>query len=572
LNSAVTFKSDAELDHQAKAGLAALVESSDDAIIGKTLDGIITDWNQGAQRIFGYAPEEAIGQPISMLIPPDRRAEEQEILARIAQDERVEHFETIRRAKDGHLIDVSLSVSPIRDQEGQIVGASKIARDISARKTAEAQRRESDERYRNLFTSMSEGFCLCQMLYDENGKPNDFIFLAINPAQEKILGMKTQDVVGKRVKEILPGLEDHWIQVLATPALTGEPVRYTNYVAQLDRYFDVYAYSPGIGQFAALAMDVTDRKKAEEGIARHAEALARSNTELERFAYIASHDLQEPLRTVSSFAKLLDRKHSNELGEEAKEYLKFITGGVERMETLIRDLLNYSRIDSRGDPFKKADCNAIVQLVTENLKASIDSRNAKITVDALPTLVGDPTQLGQVFQNLISNAVKFCKESEPHVHLWAKEDEENWTFSVHDNGIGIAPQYFQRIFIVFQRLHTIEEYSGTGIGLAICKKIVERHKGRIWVESTLGKGSTFHFTIHHPRHRRLRRFVRIHAPSRSRWVQPRSMLAAFSGRGNDLHPPGARRKPRPRLRRWPLPQPRRTSLSRPVRSRISPGP
>ncbi len=230
-------------------------------------------------------------------------------------------------------------------------------------------------------------------------------------------------------------------------------------------------------------------------MARQAEALARSNTELERFAYIASHDLQEPLRTVSSFAKLLDRKHSNELGEEAKEYLKFVTGGVERMETLIRDLLNYSRIDSRGDPFKKADCNTILQLVTENLKASIDSRNAKITVDALPILVGDPTQLGQVFQNLISNAVKFCKESEPHVHLWAKEDEQNWTFSVHDNGIGIAPQYFQRIFVVFQRLHTIEEYSGTGIGLAICKKIVERHKGRIWVESTLGKGSTFHFTI-----------------------------------------------------------------------------
>ncbi len=463
------------------------------SLIVRDEEDCIIHWNKGAEKLYGYTAEEAIGRRSHELLRSEFPQSLDKILGQLWSTGSWEG-ELLHTTSDGRQIAVASQWTVYRGPGGEVPAVLESNIDISARKAAETEKREVDERYRNLFTSMSEGFCLCQMLYDENGKPNDFIFLAVNPAQ-KILGMKAQDVVGKRVKEILPGLEDHWIQVLATPALTGEAVRYTNYVAQLDRYFDVYAYSPGIGQFAALAMDVTDRKKAEEGMARQAEALARSNTELERFAYIASHDLQEPLRTVSSFAKLLDRKHSKELNEEAREYLKFITGGVERMETLIRDLLNYSRIDSRGDSFKKADCNAIVQLVIENLKASIDSRNAKLTVDTLPTLVGDPTQLGQVFQNLLSNAIKFCKESEPHVHIWAKEDEENWTFSVHDNGIGIAPQYFQRIFIVFQRLHTIEEYSGTGIGLAICKKIVERHKGRIWVESTLGKSSTFHFTI-----------------------------------------------------------------------------
>jgi PAS domain S-box-containing protein len=354
---------------ETQAKLATIVESSDDAIIGKTLDGVITTWNGGAERIFGYMAAEVVGQHISVLIPPERHHEEANIQQRLARGESIEHFDTVRVTKDGRKIDVALTVSPIRNAAGTVVGASKIARDITA------------------------------------------------------------------------------------------------------------------------------RKRAEETLARQTEELARSNVELERFAFIASHDLQEPMRTVQSYAQLLQRDCGGNLSADAAEYLSFITGGARRMQTLINDLLAYSRVSSQGAAFAPADCKEICDRVLENLRASIESSQAKVTVEPLPIVVGDPTQLGQVFQNLLVNAIKFHGKRTPRINVSAKEASSEWVFSVTDNGIGIATEYFDRIFIIFQRLHTIEEYSGTGNGLAICKKIIERHGGRIWVESVVGEGSTFHFSI-----------------------------------------------------------------------------
>jgi PAS domain S-box-containing protein len=354
---------------ETQATLAAIVESSDDAIIGKSLDGIIATWNGGAARIFGYTAGEAVGRHISMVIPPERQYEEAGIQERLARGEHIEHFETVRITRDGRRIHVSLTVSPIRNSAGIVVGASKIVRDISARKTA------------------------------------------------------------------------------------------------------------------------------EESLARQAEELARSNVELARFAYIASHDLQEPLRTVQSFAQLLERDCDGKLPPSAQESLGFITDAVQRMRTLINDLLAYSRVGSQGAVFGRVDCKEICAGVLENLKESIKSNQADITVEPLQVVSGDATQLGQVFQNLLVNAIKFHGARTPCIHVSARETADEWAFSVTDNGIGIAPEYFERIFIIFQRLHTIEEYSGTGIGLAICKRIAERHGGRIWVESVVGEGSTFHFSI-----------------------------------------------------------------------------
>jgi PAS domain S-box-containing protein len=354
---------------EVQASMAAIVESSDDAIIGKTLDGIITTWNDGARRLFGYSAGEIVGQSILRLIPPDRVHEEVNIRARLSSGQRMEHFETIRVAKDGRRIDVSLTVSPIKNTAGQIIGGSKIVRDITA------------------------------------------------------------------------------------------------------------------------------RKKAEESMARQTDELARSNMELERFAHVASHDLQEPMRTVQSFAQLLWKDHGGGLRGDAQEYLKFIVGGVQRMQSLINDLLSYSRANSQGAAFGPVDCREICAKVLENLQASLNSNHAAVTVDPLPVVIGDGTQLGQVFQNLLGNAMKFHGQRVPEIHLSATETAGEWIFSITDNGIGIAPEYFERIFIIFQRLHTIEEYGGTGIGLAICKKIIERHGGRIWVESVVGQGSTFYFSI-----------------------------------------------------------------------------
>jgi PAS domain S-box-containing protein len=247
--------------------------------------------------------------------------------------------------------------------------------------------------------------------------------------------------------------------------------------------------------FTGVVRDITERKRVISDLARQAEELARSNAELEQFAYVASHDLQEPMRTVSSFAKLLERRCADQLNGEAVEYLKYITDGVTRMQSLIQDLLAYSRVSSQGAAFAPADCNVIVQKVLGNLKALMDVKHAEVVFDRLPLVKADATQLGQLFQNLLGNALKFHGEHSPQIQIGVQEESEFWHFSVSDNGIGIASEYFDRVFIIFQRLHTIEEYGGTGIGLAICKKIVERHGGRIWVESVVAEGSTFHFTI-----------------------------------------------------------------------------
>ncbi len=349
--------------------LAAVVESSDDAIIGKTVDGTITSWNRGAEKVFGYSSAEAVGKPMQMLVPPERANEGPDILARIGRGESVDHFETIRVRKDGTYIDVSTTISPIRDSSGVIVGASKIARDI------------------------------------------------------------------------------------------------------------------------------TERKRAEQRLADKAEELARSNRDLEQFAYAASHDLQEPLRMVASYTQLLAERYCGKLDENADKFLGYAREGALRMQVLIRDLLAFSRVVQAGVTGKNVDCNVALEEALQSLTAAIEESGAVVTHTALPSVWADQTQIAQVFQNLIGNAIKFRREAPPQCAVSAEKSGRNWLFSVSDNGIGIAPEYAENIFVVFQRLHARTEYPGNGIGLAICKKIIEHYGGTIWVESQVGQGSTFKFTL-----------------------------------------------------------------------------
>ncbi|MEP0843216.1 MAG: PAS domain S-box protein [Phycisphaerae bacterium] len=238
-----------------------------------------------------------------------------------------------------------------------------------------------------------------------------------------------------------------------------------------------------------------ERQKADEALARQAQELSRSNTELERFAYIASHDLQEPLRMVGSYTQLLARRYRGRLDADADEFIGYIVDGVAQMQALINDLLAFSRVGSQAKPFVPTDCEAVLDRALSHLHVAIQECGAVVTRDPLPTVQADPTQLGQLFQNLIGNAVKFRGESPPEIHVSASCRGGEWVFSVRDNGIGIEAEYFERIFVLFQRLHGRMKYPGTGIGLTICKKIVERHGGRIWVESEVGRGSTFYFTL-----------------------------------------------------------------------------
>ncbi|MEK7375291.1 MAG: ATP-binding protein, partial [Thermodesulfobacteriota bacterium] len=246
---------------------------------------------------------------------------------------------------------------------------------------------------------------------------------------------------------------------------------------------------------ARLLAEIEGRKKVQERLKQMVKELERSNAELQQFAYVASHDLQEPLRMVSSYTQLLERRYKGKLDADADEFIAYALEGATRMRALTNDLLEYSRVGTRGRPFEPTDCAGVIQGALANLLAAVGESGAVVTYDGLPTVMADATQLTQLFQNLIGNAIKFRGKEPPRVRISAERQGKEWLFSVSDNGIGIAPEYTERIFNIFQRLHTRSEYPGTGIGLAICKKIVERHGGRIWVESEPGKGSTFHFTI-----------------------------------------------------------------------------
>ncbi|MFA5862172.1 MAG: ATP-binding protein [Candidatus Thermoplasmatota archaeon] len=245
----------------------------------------------------------------------------------------------------------------------------------------------------------------------------------------------------------------------------------------------------------SLEGEIVKRRKAEEEIVAKAAELTRSNTELQQFAYIASHDLQEPLRTVSGSVSRLARRNKDQLDTEGTEYVRFALEGTARMQHLIEDLLSYSRVGTKGATPKPASAESVLVHTLATLQGAITDAHATITHDPLPMVLADESQLAQLLQNLLGNAIKFHGERPPVVHVGVTREGAFWRFDVKDNGIGIAPQYHERIFVIFQRLHQRDDYPGTGIGLAIAKKIVERHGGRIWVESAPGEGSTFHFTV-----------------------------------------------------------------------------
>lgn len=359
---------------RARAHLAAIIESSEDAIVSEDLDGIMRSWNRGAERIYGYTAEEALGRHTSfrLRLLPENLAEREEIVVRIRRGERIEPYRTRRVRKDGRVIDVSLSAAPIRDAAGTIIGVASIVRDI------------------------------------------------------------------------------------------------------------------------------TEQIRTEERLVRQSLELQRSNAELERFAYVASHDLQEPLRTITSFVQLLARRYQGKLDADADEFIQFAVDGANRMRQLIQDLLSYARIQACGDAFEPVSLEKILAETLEGLRLVLEESGAAVTHGPLPVVQADPVQMGQLLSNFIGNALKFQGPDPPVVHLRAERQGAEWVFSISDNGIGIDSQYFERIFLVFQRLHGRADYSGTGIGLALCKRIVERHGGRVWVESEAGRGSVFFFTLPAP--------------------------------------------------------------------------
>jgi len=322
------------------------------------------------------------------------------------------------------------------------------------------------------------------------------VILRVNAAACRMLGYSQDELVDRPFTMVLGDagpLEGPWTDdIVRYGSIRGVDAVYrTRSGRRIPVSFTASVMADDSGEPQAVvcvAADITQRKRTEQ-------ELARSNEELERFAYVASHDLQEPLRMVSSFVQLLAKRYEGRLDAEADEYIHYAVDGAKRMKTLITDLLTYSRVRTRGRDPEPTDAGEVVRTVLADLGQAIREAGATVECGRLPVVMADRTQLGQLVQNLLSNAIKYRREQAPRVSISAEADEDMWRFAVRDNGIGIEPKHFERIFVIFQRLHGRGEYPGTGIGLAVCKKIVERHGGRIWVESAPGKGATFYFTL-----------------------------------------------------------------------------
>jgi len=656
--------------------LAAIIESSGDAIFSFDLEGRILSWNEGARRMFGYSVEEMVGQSIRLLLPPELPHEEKIILERPRPGEWVDHFETKRVHKDGRRIDVSVTVSPIHNSAGQVIGTSRIIHDISqrmrAQETMASQARElarsnaslaimNDDLERSrqalaeiasrlalpvrpgrlqpyeieefsltdmmhcggiirglarLATELQFAEALVRFLYDQmldkdgdralalvrlfetrrldeldielrdlakttlpGAAPETTCLTLVATAgdqaqwndsklskEHRVIPLPSEEAVerlpmiaqvlsqfGLEISsflrpqgEMLVGTPDarvfHVPEARGSPFIPAQsefvmPCGIRSVVAFGDllpggRLFVVllFSKSPISREIAALFgylslstrmamltyLDIPDRTSAqilsldrllrnheqivtiqEQRVRTAMSDLAHSNADLEQFAYVASHDLQEPLRAVTGYCQLLSQRYGDQLDREAQGFIHHIVEGGSRMQALIEGLLEYSRVGSRGRRPDAIDAGQAIAVALENLRTAIQETGAVVDCEPLPRVVADREQLIRLFQNLIGNALKYRGESVPKIHVSAEDNGREWVFSIRDNGIGFDPKHAKRIFMIFQRLHTRREYPGTGIGLALCERIVQRHGGRIWADSTPGRGSTFCFALPH---------------------------------------------------------------------------
>jgi PAS domain S-box-containing protein len=489
--------------------LASVIEFSDDAIVTKDMNGIVTSWNRGAERIFGYSANEMIGQPISILAPPGRADEMARILDRIRRGERIDHFQTLRRTKGGKLIHISITVSPVRDASGRVTGASKIARNITAQ--IEAQEEITVERERLRVTLNSIGDAVIST------GPTGCVSY-VNPVAEQLTGWTCEAAAEKPLQEVFHILNEESRQTVENPVVKvlreGQIIGLANHTLLISRDGREIAIDDSAAPIknvrneiigvVLVFRDVTARRAAERLAHEQAvelrlsnAALSRANEDLSQFAFAASHDLQEPLRMITVYSQLLFMRHRGQLNDEAEMCLEFITEGSKRMRELLSDLLSYTQLIGTGqetEPFASIDLNQVFAKTIENCKTAIQETSAVVTGDELPSIPGHEHHFIQLFQNLIANALKYRSDRSPRVHVSAERKNGLWLFSVADNGIGIAPEYHKQIFGVFKRLHG-KSIAGTGIGLAICQRVVDRYGGRIWVESQIDSGATFYFTL-----------------------------------------------------------------------------
>jgi PAS domain S-box-containing protein len=462
------------------------------AIFAMDPGGRVTSWNAGAQRIKGYTADEIIGHNFSCFFPPeDIELGRPEEILRITAANGHHEEQGMRVRKDGSRFSASLTFTALRDPSGNLLGFSEFSHDLSESK-------ESEAKYRGLLEAAPDAM----VIVDEAG---DIVLL--NLQAEKQFGYRRDELLGQKLTRIIPeGFAERLIadgtrtaaEALAQQIGMGIELygrRRDGREFPIEIMLSPLESAQGILVTAAIR-NITARKEAEKNLLRTAEELKQKNDQLQQFAYVASHDLQEPLRMVASYTQLLAKRYVGRLDSDADEFIAYAVDGCNRMQQLILDLLAYSRSGTDGKAQRVISTENVLKEALMNLRAMIEESGAVVTHDSLPTIMSSGSQLGQIFQNLIGNAIKYRSASAPHVNISATKDgAKGWIFAVRDNGMGIEPQYFEKIFVLFQRLHGREEFSGTGIGLAVCKKIVEQLGGTIWVESQPEKGSTFYFSL-----------------------------------------------------------------------------
>jgi PAS domain S-box-containing protein len=457
------------------------------------------DVNRVGAGIFGWTRRSLLTMGPLDVMPRETRESMTALFERAAKSdpEPVSHETVFRRGDGGEFpADVRLTLC-----ETDIIAA---VRDVSERKRILDELREANAFLDSIVENIPD------MIFVK--RAGDHAFVRFNRAGEELLGWKRTELLGKTDHDFYPKVQADFfhakdretlnaktlVDISEEPIQTknkGERVLHTKKIPVLD--------ADGNPKFLlGISEDITERKRAQEKLERQArelerqaQELARSNAELQQFAYVASHDLQEPLRKIASYTQLLERRYKGKLDQDADEFIHYIVDGANRMKDLIQDLLAFARVGSQGKPFVEFDLGQLVDRAIGNLEVAIREAGAKVTRDALPRVSVDPTQLVQLVQNLLSNAIKFRGAEPPSVHVSASERAGEWVVAVKDNGIGLDMQWAEKIFVIFQRLHARGDYPGTGIGLAICKKIVERHGGKIWVESAPGEGATFFFTL-----------------------------------------------------------------------------
>jgi PAS domain S-box-containing protein len=504
-------------DEEKAARLKMIVQYSNAAIISKTLNGIVTSWNPAAQQIFGYTAEEMIGQPIIKIIPHDLYHEEEMILSKLRRGEIIEHMETTRMKKDGTLIDISLTVSPVRDESGKVIGVSKIARDITNTKRAERVIRESDERFRMAVEATKLGTWEydplaqelswsreCRRIYgiSDNEKVDYSFFL-------KNIHREDYDIVTREIEKAMdPAGQGNYDLKFRITTKNGT-IRWVR--SQGKVYFNNQHVAE---RFIGTVLDITDDKVAKDQLEQLVsertkelkmmnKQLQRSNSDLAQFASVASHDLQEPLRKVQLYCdRILETPNDPEVFEK---FFPRIISASARMSQLIKDVLHYAQISDATEHMTEIDLNTIFENVVSDLEVSIKEKQAQVNADLLPGIRGNSIQMHQLFANLISNSIKFSS-AKPVINLTSSVLRKNEVLSKYkniaeahsyvelkfkDNGIGFEQKYAEEVFEIFSRLQDRSTYSGTGIGLAVCKKIVENHHGLINVQSSPGEGTIF---------------------------------------------------------------------------------